>query len=300
MIGDMKTLCVLLLLGLAPATFASGLSDRIWSTEAERFIEPGELESVIATADIVLLGEIHDRADHHERQARMIGWAARDRRPGIVLEMVGPEHADILADWHAEESPDPATLGPALSWAERGWPDWSIYEPIAVAALDHDLRFHPGAPDPSVFRQVVRAGLEAVDSGIRERMALNHALAEPARARLLERLDQAHCGLDEHLPVERMLDAQRLRDAAMAQQLVAVRARAGSAVLVAGSGHVRRDYGVPHYLGHLADGLDVVSIGLVPVADRVSDAAGKPHYPAFDHVWFSEGSAQRPECDDEA
>lgn len=299
MIRSMKSLPALLLLGLAPAAYSSGLPDRIWSAQGERFIDAGELQSAIRDADIVLLGEIHDRAGHHERQARMIRWSAADQRPGIVLEMIGPQEADALAEWQASDSPDPRALGASVAWEERGWPDWSLYQPIAEAALAHELRLHAGAPDPSLFRQVIQEGLDGLDDDTRAHLGLDRVLPEPARARLLERLDGIHCGLDDHLPAERMLAAQRFRDGAMARQLIEVHAQAGRAVLIAGNGHVRRDYGVPHYLAQLADDLHVVSIGLVPAADLDVADVGTVDHRAFDFVWFTKGAPELADCDEQ-
>lgn len=300
MIHIMKSLAALLLLSLAPAAHANGLADRIWSAQGERFIDLGELESAIQDADIVLLGEIHDRASHHVRQARMIRWAAAHHQPGIVLEMIGPEEADALAGWQAGDTPDPDALGPAVAWEERGWPDWSIYQPIAEAALDHDLRLHAGAPDPSLFRQVIHEGLGVLDEDVREYLGLKGDLPEPARTRLLERLERVHCGLDHHLPAERMLAAQRFRDAAMSRKLIEVQARTGKALLIAGNGHVRRDYGVPQYLQLLAHDLKVVSIGLVPADGLDTTDVGTTAHRAFDFAWFTDGEPALADCDEHA
>ena len=83
----------------------------------------------------------------------------------------------------------------------------------------------------------------------------------------------------------------------MAQSLIAAGDRDG-AILVAGAGHVRNDYGIPVHLRAKAAGKLVVSIAFVEVDKEKTD----PHsyaqsYPngrlPFDYVWFT------PRVDDE-
>ena len=93
-----------------------------------------------------------------------------------------------------------------------------------------------------------------------------------------------------------MIVAQRARDAQMAEALLTV-PTSGGAVLIAGNGHVRNDYGVPAYIRRLDPGTRTVSIALLEVdgerttveryADRFSG-----RFP-FDYVWFT------PAVDDE-
>lgn len=293
-----------LLLLFAPALAADSLIDRIWSVDRDRFVSIEELRAATQDADIVLLGEIHDNADHHRLQAEMLIWAAAGE-PGVVFEMIGPEQADALEAWQAQPEPDPEELGPAVGWAERGWPDWSIYLPIAESAVEAGLPLFPGAPAHGMFQRVVREGLaDALTGEQAAGLGLDSDLPTAARRALEERLERAHCGIDGHIPLERMVDAQRLRDASMARALVDVHDRRGGAILIAGNGHVHRGYGVPHYLEALRADLEVVSVGLLPAEGMERDAEGRPDTPelsAFDYVHFTRGLAPttRP-CEEEA
>jgi uncharacterized iron-regulated protein len=70
------------------------------------------------------------------------------------------------------------------------------------------------------------------------------------------------------------------------------------AVLVAGAGHVRSDYGIPVYLTAKAPGRQVVSLAFVEVDELepephkyfLAHAAARPPY---DYLWFT------PRADDE-
>lgn len=69
---------------LAPALPAAALAGRVRVPAKQRYARPAELERAVADAAIVLLGETHPVARHHELQARLIRAAARGRRPAVV------------------------------------------------------------------------------------------------------------------------------------------------------------------------------------------------------------------------
>jgi uncharacterized iron-regulated protein len=61
-----------------------------------------------------------------------------------------------------------------------------------------------------------------------------------------------------------MVEAQRLRDAALARAVAhAFAATGGPVVLIAGSGHARTDRGVPAVLGRAMPRLSVLSVGQI-------------------------------------
>ena len=82
-----------------------------------------------------------------------------------------------------------------------------------------------------------------------------------------------------------MTNVQRARDALMAERLASLPAGV-QGVLIAGTGHVRRDFGVPFYLRHLRPGAAIVSLAFREVDlddDTVPETAGV----AFDYVWIT-------------
>jgi uncharacterized iron-regulated protein len=101
----------------------------------------------------------------------------------------------------------------------------------------------------------------------------------------------SHCGYASEQSVKAMLGVQRARDAQMAQSLIAAGDPDG-AILVAGAGHVRNDYGIPVYLTAKAPGKQVISIAFLEVDNQKPE----PHNYAlpdpndrlpFDYVWFT-------------
>ncbi len=210
-------------------------------------ITPDALDK-LPVADVYVLGEIHDNADHHQNQARAVAAL----RPGaLVWEMLGPDQAARVV--HGATMAD---LDALLDWSGSGWPEFSMYFQIFVAA---DEAAHYGADVPRSDLMRAMDG-EIVIAGY----GLDVPLApEDQVARELEQ-DAAHCGL---LPAEMlagMVAAQRLRDAALAQAVVQAMADTGGPVVViAGSGHARRDIGVPAVLAQVVPALRVLSVGQV-------------------------------------
>ena len=291
---------LVLVLGAAGAARGEPLAGRIWKPAEARFADPEEVIAAARAAPFVLLGETHTIARHHALQARLIRAIAENgRRPAIVLEMVARDRQEDIEAWRRTQAPDPAAFGAAVEWRERGWPPWSAYRPIVEAALAHGLPVQAGGPASDLSRRVAEEGLTALaDQTDRPLPGLETPLDAAAERRLLDTLRRAHCGLPEHAPVDRMIAVQRLRDAAMAHTMIEADSASG-AILIAGRGHVRADYGVPVYLQKGAPERDFVSIAFIGTANRPTlsdqrEAAGGTL--PFDYVWFTEGGATGPDC----
>lgn len=295
---DRRPAAVLLaLLAFSGAAAAEPLAGRVWAPDEARFVEPDAVTRAVAGVRFVLLGEQHPIARHHVLQARLIRAAAQQRQPAVVFEMIPRSRQGDIDAWREAPEPAVAAFGPAVGWDERGWPDWRLYEPIARAALAQDLPLVAGAPARAQLRPVARSGLAGLEPGRRAALGLDRPLPADARDRLLATLRAAHCG-EMHAPATRMLAVQRLRDASMSERLRTAAGDAG-AILVAGHGHTRRDYGVPRYLN--ADEDDVVAIAFRAtggIGDRIADhvAAAGGELP-YDYVWFTEGQVSARPCD---
>ena len=289
-----------LVLGTIGSARAAPLAGRIWKPAAERFAAPDEVIAAARAAPFVLLGETHTIARHHTLQARLIrAIADGGRKPPVVFEMVTRDQQDDIDAWRRERAPDAAAFGAAVEWRERGWPPWSEYRPVVEAALAHDLPILAGGPASDLSRHVARDGLAALGHHAGPSLpGLEKPLVATAERRLLDTLERAHCGLPKNAPIERMIAVQRLRDASMAHTMITDDSGRG-AILIAGRGHVRTDYGVPAYLRRGAPYRDYVTIAFIgttgpsSIAEQREAAGGRL---PFDYVWFTEGGASGPDC----
>ncbi len=151
-----------------------------------------------------------------------------------------------------ENRTDPDRLDALLNWSANGWPDFSMYYPIFAAAPDAAI--YGGAFPREGVRQSVSDGASAVFGESAALFGLDLPLPEDQLEARVDLQRVAHC---DAMPAELlpgMVEAQRLRDAALARATVAAFAHASAVsdnprvVIIAGNGHARDDWGVPAYL----------------------------------------------------
>ncbi len=204
-------------------------------------------------ADIVILGEVHDNAQHHRSQAALI---AELSPAAVAFEMLSPEQAATV---NAMSDRDQA-LREALAWNESGWPDWSLYQPL-FAALGETPVYGMALPRADVNR-AVSEGAAAVFGPDADRFGLAAPLPAGQQAEREAHQQEAHCNMLPPQMLPGMVEAQRLRDAAFARtSLQAFSETGGPVVVITGSGHARRDWGMPAALHFAAPSVQVASLG---------------------------------------
>lgn len=235
-------------------------------------VRPERLETLVAGHDVVLLGEIHDNPAHHANQAR----ALAAMRPGaIVFEMLDPaQAARVRPDLRA----NPVLLGAVLEWDTSGWPDFAMYAPLFSAVPEAAI--YGAALDRPAVRAAFEDGAAAVFDGDAARFGLDRPLAADEQATREEAQFAAHCEAMPRPLMGGMVEAQRLRDAAFSATVLKALAETGGPVaVIAGTGHTRRDWGMPVYLRKAAPDLSILSVGQLE-RGRISDGV-----PPFD-VWI--------------
>ena len=281
------------------------LVGRIWATDRQEGILPAEVVKAAADADIVLMGETHDNPDHHKLQAYLIRELAhKNRRPAVVMEMIGADKAETLATYQLASGATADGLGSALDWDHSGWPAWSLYRPIAEEALGAGSVILAGDAAKAQVQQISISGLRVLPELERDRLAIARALPAKLNAALTADIKLSHCSQLQDGDVGQMTEVQRFRDAVLADNLLkAAQKSGGGAILIAGGGHVRSDRGVPYYLHARAPGLKVVTILLTEVENGVEnpedavprDPDGKP---AANFVWFTARSERPDQCEE--
>ncbi|HEY9058027.1 MAG TPA: ChaN family lipoprotein [Aurantimonas sp.] len=220
-------------------------------------------------ARYVLLGEIHDNPDHHLIQADIVGGLAKlGAKPSVVFEMIPQGFAGKLAAFEEDPDKNLETLAERLEWSERGWPDFSLYRPIFESAVANDLPIRAGNLDRETVRAIAEDGVAALPEGdARRRWRLDDPMPAAQSAELAETIREAHCGLMPDGAIAPMTLVQRARDAALAEAMIGAAGETGSAVLIAGSGHVRNDWAVPAILAEREPQSRAVSVQMVEVAE---------------------------------
>lgn len=261
----MKALILLTLSAAMPAAFPV-LAEPIPETALDH----------LPPARIVILGEVHDNPQHHLNQARAV---AAIRPAALVWEMLTPEQAARMPDARG----DAAALALALGWEGSGWPDFALYHPI-VAAAGSAPHYGAGVPRAEA-RRAFAEGAAAVFGTGAALYGLDRPLPDQA-AREAEQFD-AHCAAMPLAMMGGMVEAQRLRDAVLARAaLQALDQTGGPVAVIAGTGHARRDQGIPAALALAAPDVTVLSLGQME-ADPGPDAP-------FD-LWIVTDPVDRPD-----
>ena len=277
------------------------LAARIWDVRAGRFVDEAELLGALRGARFVVLGERHDQPDHHRLQAKLVrALGSGARKPALAFEMLDVGQQPAVDAALAREPEDADALALAVDWARSGWPDWALYRPVFAAGLETGLPVVAANLPRAQVREMVKRGPEALPAPLRARLALDTPLPEDVAKEMREEQDRAHCG---HLPKELlgpMVQAQRARDAHLADRLLEAD-RGNGGVLITGNGHARTDRGVPAHLLRRAPERKVLSVGLLevsPEAREPKDYAASYSASAlpFDYVWFTPAVPQEDPC----
>lgn len=208
-------------------------------------------------ADIVVLGETHGNPAHHRTQARIVAELAP---AALVFEMI-PQEREAELNELRDAGASRAELAEALDWAESGWPDFDYYADILDAAPEARI-FGAGQPSADVSRAALEgaAGVFGPDAAI---YGLDQPL-DPEEQAFREALQHAaHC---DRLPPEvlpGMVEAQRFRDAGLADATLWARIMTGSGqvVVITGSGHADKERGMPAMIALAEPDATVVALG---------------------------------------
>lgn len=235
---------------LLTAIFVVSTSAALWAAFLASDVR-AELPEAVRNAQIVILGEQHDNPDHHKRQAQ---WVQEHAPKALVFEMLTPQQAARAdVDWDTQ-----AELDAVLEWSASAWPAFDMYYPI-FAAAPNAVIYGAGVPRAKLREEL---GRPIASHPLAAQFGLDKPAAPEEQAAREAGQAVAHCGAlpEEMLPV--MVDAQRLRDAALADAaLRALRHTGGPVVIITGNGHARTDWGVPALLAYAAPEIEVFSLG---------------------------------------
>lgn len=230
-------------------------------------------------ADVVILGETHDNALHHQAQAEAI----RALKPtAVVFEMLSTEQARRITPSLLENRP---ALAKALDWESSGWPGFDLYYPVFAASKDSKI--YGAARSKAQVRTAYKQGA----AGVFGPKAATYGLTAPLPDDQLEKRKQEqfsnHCGAMPLSIMGGMVEAQRFRDAAFADTVLqALRENGAPVVLITGTGHARNDWAVPAMIRLAAPDVSVLSVGLLEKP--------APDTPPFD-LWLQTDAAKRPD-----
>jgi uncharacterized iron-regulated protein len=219
---------------------------------------PDPIAEFIAAAesvDIVIVGEVHDNPEHHRNQARI---AEALQPEALVFEMIPQEKETVVNEMRAAGATR-EELAEALQWADSGWPDFDLYAEILEAAPIYGLD-KPLEPEEQAAREAIQA--------------------------------EAHCDALAAELLPGMVEAQRFRDAGLADATLWARTMTGGGqiMVVTGNGHADLERGMPEALRIADPEVSMIVLGQLEVEPDPDDP------PPFDFYVVTDAPERSDPC----
>ncbi len=250
------------------------LVGRIWSTKNNAFVSTKSLIAAANKVPLVLVGERHDQPDHHRLQAWIVANLAAPAVVGFEMLNESQEKA-VNASSGSDE------LAETSKWDQSGWPDFAIYKPIFDAAFERGHQIKAIHPKRARLRALMmKPTSQPTDQTASQPADPATKMSAAGKAQLHRDIKVGHCGHASPKLLKAMVRAQVFKDRWMVDKIQAFRAKS-TGVVIAGNGHVRKDYGMPNYIDHPS-----ISIGLIEVSkERLNATEYSPN--RYDFLWFT-------------
>lgn len=227
----------------------------------------------------------------------MNALVGKGNKPAVVFEMFDREDSGAISSAYRKHPDDPNRIAKAVLWEESGWPDWSMYRPIVKTAMVAKLPIVAGNLSRKKAIKIVMKGQsmsQLMENKTAKQMGLLAPLKKFDEKVLRDKLARLHGGRIPLPMIPNMLTAQRVRDATLAESMIAHN-RGEGAVLIAGKEHVRSDYGVPFYLRYREPDALTISVAFSSSPKSNDKNSFTQKYRAYDFVWefLEDGSAEK-------
>ena len=258
----------------------------IFEYKTKNQINVQDLIATINDADIILLGEIHDNLFQHRVRADLMG-KIQSKEFAIVSEHL-VSGSEIT--YYGRLLEDLETIG----FNKKAW-SWPVHEVLYKKFEELGLPVFGGNLSQEDINNIY-VGKKFSQSDTLTSIVKRNALDSQSKGKLLNDLVVGHCGVVEEDFLGFMFTVQRLRDASLAYTAN----KLAPAIVIAGNGHVRRDYGVPQILKKMNPNSNVISITFLEI-DRLlemTDNLIKLFKEAeTDYIWLTETVSKVDQCE---
>ncbi|MCP3851660.1 MAG: hypothetical protein GY694_15675, partial [Gammaproteobacteria bacterium] len=207
------------------------LIDKIWSVSKQEFISASELNQIVLNNQIILLGETHDNARHHQLQAKIISnLTEREEYPAVAYEMLNQKQQSSIDEYLStiyssgikvgadEVSKQVEDLSKLIKWEESGWPDWELYRPVFYHAVDNQLPIIAANLDTKIIRKVIKQGSNVLDETY-QALLIKYQYDAVLKKELEKEILASHCDMLPEKMLSPMLMGQQVRDLAMTRAI---------------------------------------------------------------------------------
>ncbi len=248
----------------------------VYSAREKKTITFGELTDRLLEADLVCVGESHDSVVHHRIQLMIIkALFARDERLGVGMEMFQRPYQKAL-DRYVAGAIDEATMLEDTDYRKRWGYEWGLYRPIVDFCRRNQVPLAALNLSDELRARVRKMGYDRLTPQEKELLGPVDFNVKEHRAHWFEQLGKMH-GHGE-LPKEekeRFYQIMTLWDEYMADSAARFQKerKLRRLVVLAGSGHIDRGFGIPHRAARRTGG-KAATVHLAPASatDKVKAA----------------------------
>ena len=242
--------------------------------------------TAIHDADIILLGEIHDNLFQHRARADLISKIQNEEFAIVSEHLVSG--TEITYSGSLLE--DLETIG----FNKKAW-SWPIHEILYKKFEELGCPYSEVTCLKKISIIFMREKFSQSDT--LTPIVKRNALDSQSKDKLINDLVVGHCGVVEEDLLSFMFKVQRLRDASLAY----IASKVAPAIVIAGNGHVRRDYGVPQILKKMNPNSNVISIAFLEI-DKLSETTDNLIKKLFkdadtDYIWITEAVSRVDQCE---
>ena len=261
--------------------------------------DPQRVLQQLAIADVIYLGETHDRADDHRAQLEIIRSLYRLRpNLAIAMEMFQRPYQSVL-DRYLVGAITEAQLKELSQYQTRWGFEWEYYAPILRFAKENRLRVIALNTPTEVTRKVSREGLESLTVADRRFIPpISEIRAEPEAYRERMRLiyQEIHQGKSNSRQFDRFFFAQILWDETMADRVSQfLQANPKTQVVVlAGQGHIVYGDGIPSRVARRTKRTKRRSLVQTLILLNPTEDMTAPSEPAIADYFWNDPSSNSP------
>jgi uncharacterized iron-regulated protein len=254
----------------------------IHSTKEKKSISLGTLTDRLMEADLVCVGETHDSEIHHRVQLLLIkALYARDERLGVGMEMFQRPYQKAI-DRYMKGAIDEQTFLEDTEYRKRWGYDWGLYRPIVEFCRKNNVALGALNVAVELRKRVSEVGYEKLTAEEKKQIGDIDFQVKDHRAHWYEGLWKMHShSSPTPAQKERSYQVMTLWDEYMADSAARFQKERDlrRLVVLAGSGHVDRWFGIPRRAArrtggmvltvHVAVGGDLAKLAREPVADFI-------------------------------
>jgi uncharacterized iron-regulated protein len=220
----------------------------VWSAKEKKEISFGELTDRLLDADLICVGEKHDSDLHHRIQLQLIkALFARDERLAVGMEMFQRHYQPVLDRYSRGELVEEELLAQSEYRTRWGY-NWALYRPIADFCKHNSVPLAALNVSTELRKRVSQVGHAALSDAEKQQLGPIDFQVKEHRAYWYEKLAAMHgeTKVSEERK-ERSYQVMTLWDEYMADSAARFQRerKVRRLVVLAGSGHIERGFGIP-------------------------------------------------------